>query len=323
MLTRCMLVTVSLATGATLAASPEEIAYHNRANAETLVSGRLGVVIREFTPIIDDAAVPARLNEEQRRQMLAVFRLNVYVETRGELVFNKRLKMWKLALTDLRDVPKIIRDNELTVSQLSLSRTRTMVMSYDFEHMLSLRLGEVNSVLTILPLPENAMREPPYTFGLLPKWLIDADDLFVEPYANGLKLISRRASGGTTTAYVDPAVQYRTRRIEVRRSDGSITSEWSADDYREVDGAWLPFHTEERDWTSAHQLQHWRIIDLERAELNCDPQQADFSITVETGGTVVDLLGGARYKLGAPISVSLESALKVHRLIAPYSELDP
>ena len=202
----------------------------------------------------------------------------------------------KKITTDLRDVEKLLKDNDLPMEQkmnVSLSKSMVYENNYEMEFTQASVLGYDSVGLFAAPGPPRHSTRV-LDFGTVePRWL-------EEEYGAELREIERDGKQVTQIRFVkegqariegvaeiDESLGYRFRNFKLFR-DGKLVQEKVADDYRMVGGAVYPFSYVERFYDEAGEVLIETRYDIESAEFGVELSDEDFRLLIPEGARVMD-----------------------------------
>jgi len=246
---------------------------------------------RDFRPVPSmpervlniDPDLPARLDVNRMQRV------------REQLWFELATGRWKTEREDLRDVDRLAREIGLPESRLGLVSLTGSKIVGEKNYFVTFKPGPPNAILAIMPIPENAIREPSLHSGLIRFQALSRASLVTISEGQGecssLTKVVVKWTSREATYYVDPQKGYRFQKAEYHDTEGKLLREKINLDFRLVDGVWYPFQQKERQWNTKGKLTREKVITIEEARFNIELAKEHFEINVPAGTSVTDTVG--------------------------------
>ena len=229
-----------------------------------------------------------------------------------------------IALTsDLRDLDAFLKANNLPREQrVNLSRRQVVVCRGGYQLALCGQdAAESGGTLLFSKHPDNTK----WQFWSVPE-LGSLDDRVISDEHNprlsevtieGRQMLRVYVRTGNLdgTFECDPTIGYRYRRIEWRY-EGQIFIECVADDYRDVNGVYYPFHFVDRRFYPGGGVQSEKTYTIEEAAFGIKVIDDDFRIFVPGGTTFLEtVMNNREQRLGMDRYIGIDDAIALARQI--------
>jgi hypothetical protein len=147
-------------------------------------------------------------------------------------------------------------------------------------------------MLSVLTLPKNAIRRPPFHSGTTgPGFLLRADETTVADTVRAgerVQVVTAKLPKMTVVYTLSPDLDHRIREVEYRTPEGARTFQLLLSDYKLIDGVPVPFKSEQRQWSITGQLTRETLVSVESARVNVELPRSNFILRIpaKTGVTV-------------------------------------
>ena len=235
----------------------------------------------------------------QSQSMIDVFksadRINSSRKEKIELFYDIETKDMKEIITDLRDIPKLLKDNNLPAKE-KRNVCQTKIILTDRNH--SLRFRPVESYhedresLTLEKNERNGLVIPEIMLlGIIPSYyLTDAHNPTLFKQEDGklkIEITSGKQKEYKSLILCDPSLDYRVSLIQ-QYKEGNLTKETIITDYRIIGGIPFPFHCIEKSFDKDGNILTEKIYTIENVELNQKFAPDTFKVTIPDGTQFTD-----------------------------------
>lgn len=227
--------------------------------------------------------------------------INKHRQIKVDAIMDYATERVKSTMTDLRDIDKLLKDNDMPPEQkVNVSTTKTLL--YHGNHVGSLLPGEnfIHSKQSHFMLSE-APGPARYMFENLSSGVIFNNELSndwnptiteVNRANQSLLCINLRSNKDNTLngkIECDPSLGYRFRRIQWYKGD-RLVKEIIADDYKDINGVPYPFLYISRSFDENGGIIRERKQVFQEVELGIDLSEEDFTVLMPKGTIISDLI---------------------------------
>lgn len=243
-----------------------------------VVQTRIERFLGDFPPLPEALVVESPGSEK-------VADLNRSRRNRERVVYSRRYQQWKVEKKDLRNVDGLMAENALPeLQRLSLSDDKILICSDVLPHYLEYGFAKDQANLSVLTMPANAIRRPPFHDGTSgPGFLVRAEETTIsEEVRNGerMRVITAKLPRLTVVYTLSADLDNRICEVEYWTPEGVRTFQLLLSDYRAVDGVPIPFKLERRQWNLAGELTRETLINVESARINIDLPKREFLVPI-------------------------------------------